>query len=66
VLISFLCRYWSKATNSDTAIGKSPIGQTPFLEDKDFSYIEGSKNGPTIITLLPLNHRIDFHGNSKY
>jgi len=50
----------SKATNTDTAIGKYTIGKTPFFQEEDFSFFESSKNGPKIITLLPLNHRRTF------
>ena len=52
-----------KATNTDTAIGKYPIGQTPFFQKEDFRVFEVSKIGPTIITLPP--HRIDFRGDSE-
>jgi len=31
-----------------------------FLKTKNVSFFEDTKNGPTIITLLLLNHRIDF------
>jgi len=54
-----------KAAKTDTAIGKCPIGQTPFFQEEEFSFFEGNKLGPTIITLLPLNHRIDFCGDSE-
>jgi len=47
-----------KATNTDTATGNYPIGQTPSLKRKKISFFEDNKNGPTIITLLPPNHRI--------
>jgi len=33
-----------EATNTDTAIGEYPIGQTPFFQEEDFSFFEGSKN----------------------
>ena len=42
--------YWSKATNTDITIGRYPIGQTPFFQDEDFSFFEGSKNGLTIVS----------------
>jgi len=32
-----------KATNTDTAIGKYPIGQTPFFQKEDFRVFEVSK-----------------------
>jgi len=47
------------------AIWKYPVGQTPFFQEEDFSFCEISKIGLTIITLLPLNHRIDFRGDSE-
>jgi len=49
-----------KAAKTDTAIGKWPIGQIPFFQEEDFSFFEGNKLGPTIITLLPLksSHRL--------
>jgi len=50
-------------TDIGLAIGKYPIGQTPFFQE-DISFCEVSKIGP-IITLLPLNHRIDFRGDSE-
>jgi len=31
-----------------------------FIKTKNVSFFEDTKNGPTIITLLPLNHHIDF------
>jgi len=43
-----------------------PIGETPFFQEENFSFFEGSNNGPTIISLLPLNHRIAFRGDSEY
>jgi len=56
-----------KATNTDIAIGKYLIGQTAFFQsEENFSLFEDSKNGPTGVTLLPLNHCIDLCGNSEY
>jgi len=54
-----------KATNTDIAIGKYSIGQTHFFL-RDFNFFEDSKYGPTIITLVPLNHRIKFRGDNEY
>jgi len=48
------------------AVREYPISQTPYLQRKIFSLFEDSKNGPRIIKLSPLNHHIDFHGNSEY
>jgi len=36
------------------------------FQEENFSFFEDSKNGPTITTLLPLNHRLDFRGDCKY
>ena len=47
-------------------IGKYAIGQIPFFQEENFSFFDDSKNGPTLITLLPINHRIDFRGDSEY
>jgi len=46
-------------------IVKCPIGQTPFFQEEDLSFFESSQNDPTVITLLPLNHRIEFRGDSE-
>jgi len=46
-------------------MGKCPIGQATFFQEEDFSFFEVGKLGPTIITLLQLNHRIDFRGDSE-
>jgi len=34
-----------KATNTDIAIGKYPIGETPFSKRKKFSFFEDNVNG---------------------
>jgi len=54
-----------KAAKTDIAIGKYLIAQTQIFQEEDFSFFEVSKIGPTIITLLPLNHRINFRGDSE-
>jgi len=41
------------------------MGQTPFFQEEDFSFFVVSKIVPTIVTLLPLNHGIDFSGDSN-
>jgi len=51
-----------KATNTDIAMGKYPISQTPFFK----SFGEDSNNGSTIITLLPLNYRNNFRDDSEH
>jgi len=55
-----------KASNTDIAIGKYSIGQTPIFKKKKSSYLEDTEYGPEITTLLPLNHRIDFRDDSDY
>jgi len=55
-----------KATNTDLAIGNSQSAKLQFLKRKNFSFFEDTENGPKITTLLPLNHRIDFRGDSAY
>jgi len=52
-----------KATDTEIAIGTYLICRTPFLhlKTKNFGFFEDTKNGPTITTLLSLNHHIDFH-----
>jgi len=42
-----------EATNTDIAIGKYPIGQTPFFQEEDLSFFESSKKWPR-----PHNHNI--------
>jgi len=37
-----------------------------FLKRTNFSFFEDTENCPKITTLLPLNHRIDFRGNTEY
>jgi len=32
-----------KATNTDIAVGKYLVAQTPFLQEEDLSFFEGSK-----------------------
>jgi len=50
-----------KATNTDTTIGKYPIGQNPIF--KNFSFFEDTENCPKITTLLPINHSL--HGRLR-
>ena len=45
---------------------KIPNRSNPIFEEENFSFFEDSKNGPTTITLLSLNHCIDFRGDSEY
>jgi len=47
-----------KATNTDIVLGKYPSAELHF--SKRNSIFEDTKNDPTITTILPLNHRIDF------
>jgi len=48
-----------KATDTQSA-------KLQFSKRKNFSFFEDTENGPKIITLLPLNYRIDFRGDSEY
>jgi len=50
-------------TNAHIAIGKYQFGRAPLLKCKNFSFFQDTKNGPTVITFLPLNHHIDFRFN---
>jgi len=43
-----------------------PNRSNSIFQEENFSSFENSKNDPTVITLLPLNHRIEFRGNSEY
>jgi len=45
---------------------KIPNRSNSIFQEENYSFLKDSKNGPTIITLLPLNHRIDFRSDSKY
>jgi len=45
---------------------KIPNRSNSIFQEETFSFFEDSKNGPTIITLLPLNHHINFHNDSEY
>jgi len=36
-----------KVTNTDTAIGRYQIGQTPFSKEEKLSFFEDTTNGPT-------------------
>jgi len=58
--------YWLKATKTDIPIGKCLVGQTPFFQEENFSLFEVTINGPTIIKLLPLNHRTDWPSDREY
>jgi len=46
-----------EATKTDIAIRKYQIGQTSFFLEEKLQFLEDTKIGPTIITLLP---RINF------
>jgi len=48
---------WLKAAKTDIAIRKYPIGQASFFQEEKLQFLEDTKIGPTIITLLP---RINF------
>jgi len=56
-VVLYLC--WLKATSTDITIGNTQSTELHFLKTKNVSFFEDTKNGPTIITLLPLNHHID-------
>jgi len=55
-----------KATNINIAIEKYLISRTPFLKEENLQFFEDTKNGPTTITLLPLNHLIDSRCDFDY
>jgi len=42
------------------------IPNRPFLKKKNSASLKILRKGPKITTLLPLNHRIDFRGDSDY
>jgi len=44
---------------------KIPNWSNPIFQEENFSFFEDSRNGPTIITLLPLTHCIDFRSKSE-
>ena len=44
----------------------SSSAELQFLMRKNFIFFEGTKNDPTIITLLPLNHRMDCRCDWEY
>jgi len=50
-----------KATNTDI-----DIARTQFLKRKTFNFFEDTKNGPTVTTLLSLNHPIDLRCDLEY
>ena len=43
-----------------TYIDNIPNRSNSICQEENFSFFEDSKNDPTIITLLPLNHSFDF------
>jgi len=55
-----------KANNTSIPIGKYLIGQTPIFKDENLSFFKVIKNGPTIIKLLALNHRIDYRSDREH
>jgi len=45
-------------TNTDKAIGKYPVGQSPSFKKENFHFFEDTKNGPIITATTKTSHRI--------
>jgi len=62
------CRLASKKSAVSAGFSglRGNTGSNSIFQEETFSLFQGSKNGPTIITLLPLNHRFDFRSDCEY
>jgi len=57
---------WKRPILSDIPIGKYLIGRTPFFEEEKFSFFKVTENGPRIIKLLAINHRIYYSRDQEH